>query len=113
VTGIPGGSEQSEKVAAQARRLAARLETAAQAAGVALQFFETDERFSTAQAHNELREAGISSRQSRGSSGSFAIDARAAAVFLQTFLDSRNPGTQTFEAPDDEPEFSSTLDHSS
>lgn len=88
VMGIPGGSAQSEATADKARRFATRLEAAAQEAGEQLSFFEADERFSTAQAHNELRTAGISTRQSRGG-GATSIDARSAAVFLQTFLDSR------------------------
>jgi putative Holliday junction resolvase len=89
VMGIPGGSEQSDATAAKARRFVTRLETAAQEEGRKLEFFEADERYSTAQAHNELREAGLSTRQSRQVSGACSIDARSAAVFLQTFLDGR------------------------
>lgn len=90
VLGIPGGSAQSEETAQIARRFVANLEKAAGEAGFSLSFFETDERFSTSQAHNELRGAGISTRQSRESGGANSIDARSAAVFLQTFLDARN-----------------------
>lgn len=48
-----------------------------------------DERLSSAQVEREMREAGLSSRQQRG-----AVDAAAAAVFLQSYLDAhgqRNP----------------------
>ncbi len=89
VLGIPGGSDASDEMAAQARRFAARLLDAARVGGLELAFFETDERFSSAQAHSELRAQGISVRKSRDEGGATSIDARAAAVFLQTFLDSR------------------------
>jgi putative Holliday junction resolvase len=107
VMGIPSGSEQSDATAAKARRFVTRLDAEAQKIGVELAFFETDERFSSAQAHNQLRDEGISTRQSRQSSGANAIDARSAAVFLQTFLDSRRgvqdaPVTHGDEAEDDE-----------
>jgi putative Holliday junction resolvase len=92
VMGIPGGSAASDEVARGARQFAAQLERAARAAGLELQFFETDERFSSAQAQGELRSAGIKTRTSRESGGADSVDARAAAVFLQTFLDSRNHG---------------------
>ena len=41
-----------------------------------------DERLSSAQVERQMREAGLSSRQRRG-----AVDASAAAVFLQSYLD--------------------------
>ena len=93
VLGIPGGSAQSDEIALQARRFAAQLVEKARESGLELAYFETDERFSTAQAHQELREVKISTRQSRENSGGDVIDARAAAIFLQTFLDGRNPAT--------------------
>lgn len=89
VLGIAGGSAQSDETACAARRFGAKLCEAAREAGTQLAVFEADERFSTAQAHNQLRGAGISSRQSRESGGANSIDARSAAVFLQTFLDAR------------------------
>ncbi len=82
-------SKSSAQTASEARRFAARLLDAARAAGLELAFFETDERFSSAQAHGELRAQGVPARISRDEGGANSIDARAAAVFLQTFLDSR------------------------
>ena len=41
-----------------------------------------DERLSSAQVEREMRQAGLSSRQRRGT-----VDAAAAAVFLQSYLD--------------------------
>ncbi|PQV63204.1 putative holliday junction resolvase [Abditibacterium utsteinense] len=93
VLGIPGGSDASDEMAARARRFAAQLLDAARGVGFQLAVFETDERFSSAQAHGELRAQGVSVRKSRDESGANSIDARAAAVFLQTFLDSRRPAT--------------------
>lgn len=115
VLGIPGGSAQSDETAQQARRFATKLEAAAQEVGLNLAFFETDERFSTSQAHNELRGAGISTRQSRETGGANSIDARAAAVFLQTFLDARNAGNldsrrNAAEHLSSDPTFDSDLD---
>ncbi len=90
VLGIAGGSAQSDEIAREARRFVARLDEAARAAGLELALFEADERFSTSLAQTQLRSAGISTRQSRDSGGADSIDARAAAVFLQTFLDARS-----------------------
>ncbi|HEX9995599.1 MAG TPA: Holliday junction resolvase RuvX [Abditibacterium sp.] len=96
VLGIPGGSPQSDEIAAQARRFTHKLLENAREVGLELAFFETDERFSTAQAHQELRSTGISTRKSRQDSGGDAIDARAAAIFLQTFLDSQTNAQNNF-----------------
>lgn len=52
-------------------------------------FEEQDERFSTAQALRQGRESGLSQKKGRGSTGAQSIDARAAAVILQSFLDAR------------------------
>jgi len=91
VLGVPGGSNASDQIAMRARRFAAQILEAARGAGLELAFFEADERFSSAQAHGELRALGVSARMSRDEGGAASIDARAAAVFLQTFLDSRRP----------------------
>lgn len=88
VLGIPGGSDASDEMAGRARRFAAKLLETARESGLELALFETDERFSSAQAHAELRVQGVSARISRDEGGAASIDARAAAVFLQTFLDS-------------------------
>lgn len=89
VVGIPGGSDASDEMAARARRFALQVIEAARGVGLELALFETDERFSSAQAHTQLRAQGISARISRDEGGADSIDARAAAVFLQTFLDFR------------------------
>ena len=107
VLGIPGGSDASDDMAARARRFAAQLLAAARGVGLELAFFETDERFSSAQAHSALRAEGISVRKSRDEGGAGSIDARAAADFLQTFLDSRRA-----PAPDDISPISSATDNS-
>lgn len=112
VLGIPGGSDASDETARQARRFAAQLCEAARVANWKLEVFETDERFSSAQAHGELRAQGVSARISRADGGADSIDARAAAVFLQTFLDSRrSPNLASSHASSDPDGFdSSSLD---
>jgi putative holliday junction resolvase len=99
VLGIPSGSEASDKTAAQARRFAEKLRLAAQEAGIALQLFEQDERFSTSLAAQSLRDSGVSSRAAR-EGGLF--DAGAAAAFLQTFLDKRQATQTNYESPPQE-----------
>jgi putative holliday junction resolvase len=96
VLGIPSGSDASDKTAAQARRFAQKLQHSAQEAGISLQVFEQDERFSTSLAAQSLRESGVSTRTAR-EGGMF--DAGAAAAFLQTFLDKRKatqPNSSSF-----------------
>lgn len=95
VLGIPGGSAASDEMAARARRFAAQVMETARQSGLELAFFETDERFSSAQAHSDWRARGVSARISRDKDGATSIDARAAAVFLQTFLDSRRAAIQS------------------
>ncbi|MBV9866213.1 MAG: Holliday junction resolvase RuvX [Abitibacteriaceae bacterium] len=46
-----------------------------------------DERFSTREALTHMRAAGISQRQGRATTGAGSVDARAAAIILQGFLD--------------------------
>jgi putative Holliday junction resolvase len=92
VFGLPGGSAGSEETARVARNFVAKLETAAAEAGLELEFHWWDERFSTAEVLRGLAEAGISQRRAREAQGAQATDARAAAVILQGFLDSRNSG---------------------
>jgi putative Holliday junction resolvase len=86
VLGIPSGSENSDKTAAQARRFAENLRVELQAQGREIEIFEQDERFSTSLTASALRESGVSSKSAR-ENGLF--DAGAAAAFLQTFLDKR------------------------
>jgi len=75
------------------RNFAKALKKAIAAAGLSLEVEWCDERFSTAEALKLMREAGISQRQGRESTGSDSVDARAAAVILQGFLDARNQQT--------------------
>jgi putative Holliday junction resolvase len=73
---------------ADARSFARKLAKALREAGRELPFFFQDERFSTREALNDLRAAGISQRAARDGAGG-GVDARAAAVLLQSFLDRR------------------------
>lgn len=60
-----------------------------------------DERFSTREAQHQLRAEGVSQKTARDSGGASSIDARAAAVILQGFLDRRNGApTGDFAAAD-------------
>ncbi len=80
VTGLPlrldgHHSEQTRKTQVTARRLAVAL---------ALPHSEQDERFTTVAAHRTLRAAGLRMKAQRE-----VVDAVAAALILQTFLDTR------------------------
>ncbi len=80
VLGLPLNMDGSEGPSAQlARRFAPRLEAAL---GVPVALF--DERLSTFEAESRLRERGLSARDQRA-----VIDAEAAAVILQGWLDGR------------------------
>ncbi len=95
VMGEPAsGSNSSENTSTAARNFAAKLEQAAVDAGLKLEFHRADERYTSALAAHGLRATGVSSRRAREEG---LLDAGAAAVLLQTFLDAR----QT-EAPPDE-----------
>lgn len=73
---------------ADARSFARKLQKALREAGREIPLFFQDERFSTREALNDLRAAGISQRAARDGAGG-GVDARAAAVLLQSFLDRR------------------------
>lgn len=73
---------------ADARSFARKLERALREAGRDVPLFFQDERFSTKEALNDMRRAGISERAARDGAGG-GVDARAAAVLLQAFLDKR------------------------
>jgi len=90
VVGLPLAldSAKSGDREASARSFARRLEKALREAGKDIPLFFQDERFSTKEALNDLRAAGISERASRDGAGG-GVDARAAAVLLQAFLDKR------------------------
>ncbi len=82
VVGLPLTGEGEEGPAAvSARELAA---TAVRRTGLPVAFY--DERFSTARALGIIREQGGSTRGRKGD-----VDALAAAILLQQFLDSRRP----------------------
>jgi putative holliday junction resolvase len=80
IVGLPLNMDGSEGDSARlARGFAAQLE-----AGLALPVELVDERLSTFEAETRLRERGLSAREQRP-----IIDAEAAAVILQTWLDAR------------------------
>lgn len=87
VVGEPAsGSGSSDETSSAARNFAGKLEQAALEAGLGLEFYRADERYSSALAARGLRATGISTRQARGEGW---LDAGAAAALLQTFLDAR------------------------
>jgi putative Holliday junction resolvase len=91
VLGLPRSldPERSQENETKVRKFAAKLDMALQSLGRTVPIDYWDERFSTREAQAGLREAGISQRQGRGDNGSSSIDARAAAVILQGYLDRR------------------------
>ena len=70
------------QVGPQARRIERFAQTLAQALAVPVELW--DERYSTVDAHRILREQGVRARRRRG-----RVDATAAAVILQDYLDAR------------------------
>jgi RNase H-fold protein (predicted Holliday junction resolvase) len=98
-SGATGASE------AGAEAFVAALGAALQEAQIAVPIERWDERFSTREALNQMREAGISQMQGRQSNGANSTDARAAAVILQGFLDAqRAQNTADNTDPDAEPD---------
>jgi putative Holliday junction resolvase len=84
VAGLPLSLDGSE--GPQAARVRAAAERLAKLASLPVEF--ADERLSSTAARRAMTEAGVSDRDKRGS-----IDMVAAAIFLQSYLDSRrNPG---------------------
>lgn len=82
VLGLPLNMDGSEGASARlARAFAPRLE---EALGVPVELF--DERLSTFEAESRLREQGYSAREQKD-----LVDAEAAAVILQGWLDARRP----------------------
>lgn len=86
VLGLPRAA-QSEEVHHEAaiRAFAAALQNALREAGLNSDIAWWDERFSTAEALGQMRALGISSRQGKDS-----VDAHAAAVILQGYLDAQS-----------------------
>ena len=89
VLGLPRAAHSGEiHHEEQIRGFAAALETALREANLEISLMWWDERFSTVEALGQMRAIGFTSRQSKGS-----VDAQAAAVILQGYLDSlRAPG---------------------
>ncbi len=102
VFGKPSGSEGSDATAAAAEKLAHKLAESSAEAGHPLTVVWCDERYSTAEVLKGLAQAGISQREARQADGARATDARAAAVILQSYLDSLRAGrTLSDTAPSD------------
>lgn len=95
VMGAPSsGSQGSAQTEAAAQRFGETLREAAQEAGLELEWHRVDERYSSALAARGLRENGVSTRRAREEG---LLDAGAACVLLQTFLDAR----QTVPSPNE------------
>lgn len=88
VVGLPRRTDGREgPEAGAARAFAARLQEALAAAGCPCPVRFWDERFTTRQAAHSLREQGVRARQGRQ-----RVDARAAVLILQSYLDWRQRG---------------------
>jgi putative holliday junction resolvase len=92
VFGLPRAAE-GDEVHHQTplQNFAAKLEQALLRAGVPCEIVWWDERFSTAQAWRGLHDAGISTRR-----GKESVDAHAAAVILQGYLDAKHKTNHEF-----------------
>ncbi|HVF10410.1 MAG TPA: Holliday junction resolvase RuvX [Abditibacteriaceae bacterium] len=90
VFGLPRSSDGTRgPLENEARAFAAAVREGLRAAGLNIEIEWRDERFSTAEALTHMRAAGISQQRGRESGGTDSVDARAAAVILQGFLDSK------------------------
>lgn len=89
VLGVPGGSAQSEQTAGVARRFFDKLQEQARAEGLELEWHECDERFSTSAYLTQLRESGGSVKRAKERGD---VDAGAAAMMLEGFLEARRGG---------------------
>ncbi len=92
VFGLPRSTNASQVGDSEsaARDFASRLESALQSENLALEIAWQDERFSTREALNAMKSAGISQKRGRESLGSDNTDARSAAIILQSFLDAKH-----------------------
>ncbi len=104
VCGLPratsGGEGQSE---AAVRGFVDSLQKALRAAQIPIEIEWWDERFSTKEALGQMRHLGISQRRGRESSGSDSVDARAASIILQGFLDRQKAPHRVLETSEEEP----------
>jgi putative Holliday junction resolvase len=90
IVGLPLAAEGGQgEMESKVRAFGKALRHALAAADLPLEIQWWDERFSTAEALTQMRDAGISQRRGRESTGTDSVDARAAAVILQGFLDAR------------------------
>ena len=107
VFGLPRSSDGSRgPLENETRALAAALQDGLRAANLEIEIEWWDERFSTAEALTHMRAAGISQKRGRESSGTDSVDARAAAVILQGFLDSKESArARELAADEDDNEF--------
>jgi putative Holliday junction resolvase len=101
VLGLPrGASGEETEMERETRAFGAALQNALRQANAAVEIEWWDERFTTAQVLKSLRLAGVSQKTAREAGGERSLDARAAAVILQDFLDAKKL-KQGFEAGDD------------
>jgi putative Holliday junction resolvase len=90
VFGLPRSSDGTRgPMENDTRALAAALQERLRSSGMETEVEWWDERFSTAEALTHMRAAGISQKRGRESGGTDSVDARAAAVILQGFLDAK------------------------
>ena len=90
VFGLPkDNSGEKSEMETLTREFALQLASALQKGGREIPFHWWDERFSTASVLKSLRGAGVSQKTAKSKTGKDSIDARAAAVILQDFLDAR------------------------
>ena len=93
-------SDSSQQTSSAAGKFADKLEAAALEAGLNLEFYRADERYSSALTARGLQASGVSTRRARGEG---LLDAGAAAALLQTFLDARQTEASQNELGFDEP----------
>lgn len=101
VLGLPRDSSgEVSEMETQTRAFAAELESAMREANWEIEIEWWDERFSTSQVLKSLRDAGVSQKQARAATGNDSIDARAAALILQDFLDAKKLRASWAEEPE-------------
>jgi putative Holliday junction resolvase len=89
IVGLPYSLAGDEKIGPQARRIKRYADALAQLVNIPLEFF--DESYSTVDAETYLTAPSFEEgRRKPGKRGKAPIDAAAAAVILQNYLDSRN-----------------------
>jgi putative Holliday junction resolvase len=92
IVGLPYSLTSDEKMGPQARRIKRYADALAQFVDIPLEFF--DESYSTVDAETYLSAPSFEEgRRKPGKRGKAPIDAAAAAVILQNYLDSRNEDT--------------------